>query len=250
MKIWPPRCEIALKDDEGMIRFGKTEWVSGARLACELDGAPAIGHVCDVSIRVTDLHTTIHASARVRKVVPGNLGQHRVLLVLVDLSDSARNTWEAWLASVSASMSRTPSGVSSGVSSMSLSRVRSGRRTVAKALREATPPPPVPIGRPSEASSSRAGSARSTWTGAGILHLRWTSASALRESLEQGLTRGRVKLADNPYDATEVHVTLHLPDGQVLSLPARIDGRGSIAPELRFDMKLALKQKLRRAARG
>ena len=248
MKIWPPRCEIALKDDEGMIRFGRTDWVEGDRLACQLDGAPAKGHVCDVSIRVTDLHTSIHAAARVRAVKPGDLGQHKVLLQLVELSASGRSTWEAWLASVSASMSRTPSFVSSGASSMSPSAVRSGRRRVAEALKEVSPPPPVPIGAPRQRADVATGTI-TRWTGDAQLHVRWASRSALREALAEGLKRGRVRLADNPYDATRVTVTLHLPDGQVLSLPARIDGRGSIDPELRFDMKLALKQKLSRAAR-
>ena len=244
MRIWPPRCEIALKDDEGMIRFGKTEWVEGDRLSCQLDQAPAVGHVCDISIRVTDLHTSLSASATVLSVAAGELGQHHVLLDLGELSAGPRRTWEAWLASVSASVSRT-----SSATSMSFVGVGSGRRRVAKALKEVTPPPPVPI-RPSKPGGEARKDERSlSWSSPDTVEIRWGSPASLRRGLQGRLRSGRIKLKANPHDATDVTLKLHLPDGQVLTLPARIEGRGSIRPELRFQMKLALKQKLLRATR-
>ncbi len=242
MRIWPPRCEIALKDDEGMIRFGRTEWVEGDRLSCELDQAPAVGHVCDVSIRVTDLHTSINTSARVASVAPGSMGQHRVLLDLAELSSGPRQTWEAWLASVSASVSRTPSGVRMG-----LEGPQSGRRGLARALKEAAPPPvPIPT-TPPDPAGTRDDRALS-WPSADTVEVRWGSATSLRRSLKGRLRRGRIKLKGNPHGATQVTLKLGLPDGQVLTLPASIEARGSIRPELRFQMTLALRHKLLQAA--
>jgi hypothetical protein len=84
------------------------------------------------------------------------------------------------------------------------------------------------------------------------LHVHWESISALARDYDAELSRKRLTVyrEDAPSPGTPMTLWLHLPDEQVLALSARLAGADADRFELRLDLPLVTKGKLKRVARS
>lgn len=84
------------------------------------------------------------------------------------------------------------------------------------------------------------------------LHVHWETVAALSRDYEAELSRKRLTVYrdDAPSPGTPMTLWLHLPDSQVLALSARLAGADADRFELRLDLPLVTKGKLKRVARS
>ncbi|MFT5584853.1 MAG: hypothetical protein ACI9VR_002440 [Cognaticolwellia sp.] len=84
------------------------------------------------------------------------------------------------------------------------------------------------------------------------LHVHWESIEALSRDYDAELSRKRLTVyrEDAPAPGTPMTLWLHLPDEQVLALSARLAGADADRFELRLDLPLVTKGKLKRVARS
>lgn len=82
------------------------------------------------------------------------------------------------------------------------------------------------------------------------LHVHWESNDAFTRDYDSELCRKRLTIygQDAPAPGTPLTVWLHLPDAQVLALSARLSGAETDRYELRLDLPLVTKGKLKRVA--
>ena len=84
------------------------------------------------------------------------------------------------------------------------------------------------------------------------LHVHWESIEALARDYDAQLSRKRLTIYrdDPPAPGSSMTLWLHIPDAQVLALSARLAGADADRFELRLDLPLVTKGKLKRVARS
>ena len=247
----PVRSDIALKDDEGMIRFGRTEWIEKNKIRLQADTEPMQGALCDLTMELGQGQARVAARVRVVAIEPAGRGQYQLDCRIERMSERDRTRYSYFLHE----QSRSVSGVRSAASLRGSSTSRAGRhqgrdalkRGLKSGLDKARTTPAADPARPG--GTHRAGR-NPTVTVDDVqrtVTLAWTSPRVFRNDFETSLRKGRWTVRTAAPRHADVTLRLQLPDGQVVSLPARIDEQGRRSWALDFRLGLALKTKMRKA---
>ena len=234
----PVRSDIALKDDEGMIRFGRTEWIEKNKIRLQADAQPMQGALCDLTMELGQGQARVAALVRVVGIEPLGRGQFQLDCRIERMGERDRTRYAYFLHEQSRSVSGVRSAASLRGSSTSAAGRHQGRDALKRGLKSGlsrAKQAPAPTPEP-PCATTRA------------VTLTWTSPRVFRNDVETSLRKGTWLVRTAPPRHPEVTLRLELPDGQVVSLPARVEEQSRQSWGLTFRLGLALKTKMRKAA--
>ena len=248
----PVRSDIALKDDEGMIRFGRTEWIEKNKIRLQADAQPMQGALCDLTMELGQGQARVAALVRVVGIEPLGRGQFQLDCRIERMGERDRTRYAYFLHEQSRSVSGVRSAASLRGSSTSAAGRHQGRDALKRGLKSGlsrakqapapTPEPPCATTRAGRNPAVTVDDATRAVT------LTWTSPRVFRNDFETSLRKGTWLVRTAPPRHPEVTLRLELPDGQVVSLPARVEEQSRQSWGLTFRLGLALKTKMRKAA--
>ncbi len=244
------RSDIALKDDEGMIRFGRTEWIEKNKIRLSADTQPMPGSMCDLTMELGQGQARVAAAVRIVGVEPLGRGQFQLDCRIEHMTERDRTRYAYFLNEQSRSVSSVRSAQHIRGSGASGANRTQGRASVKRGLKSglsrartpATPPPAPPAAAdPVRDPTLVVDNEQATIT------LRWSSSRIFQNDFEASLRKGTWTLRSKLPQRANVTLRLETPDGQVVSLPAKVQRANSATYTLAFRLGLALKTKLRKA---